>query len=276
MAIIVLNLPPGLDLTSVFDKLKYNIIICNVMSSQQKKQRNPEVSLNWLDSSMGILSSPQLDTLAYVDQWPHLPTQKKYWTTPHLILATICSACMVRFLKMARSYDCAITHFECRVSGELVTGSDDQFRSILIQPKIFLADIEFKPAAEKMIGETSFLKWVEALSDSKPVFEPEIQVDAHPVARTIWINEDMPRFSLCEAKSIGDRLGIDFSRFRLEEFRRGLEIELARTKAQDAGVKPDPYLRARIVWAHLHETPDYYSRLDEVSSKMGLQNLKTA
>lgn len=73
-----------------------------------------------------------------------------------------------------------------------------------------------------------------------------------------------------EAKEIGNKLGIKWDEVRLEEFRRGLEVE------QEHGslwgevtnvTKDDPLLTGRIAYAHLKEIPDYYTRLDKMETE---------
>ena len=73
------------------------------------------------------------------------------------------------------------------------------------------------------------------------------------------------RFSTEEAKKIGEAIGIDWSKskFDIEQFRAGLEVELehgSRDPATDVN-HDDPLLTGKIALAHLNELPDYYTRL---------------
>lgn len=77
------------------------------------------------------------------------------------------------------------------------------------------------------------------------------------------------RFSSEEARLIGDQLKIDWSHVDLEQFRRGLEIEL-----EHGAIDPetnvtgdDPVLTGKIAWAHLKEIRDYYTRLDRLEAE---------
>ena len=73
-----------------------------------------------------------------------------------------------------------------------------------------------------------------------------------------------------EAKKIGDKIGIDWDKFDLEQFRRGLEVEMEHGSVwgKDTNVtKDDPYITGRIAWAHLKEIPDYYTRLDKMEAE---------
>ena len=71
-----------------------------------------------------------------------------------------------------------------------------------------------------------------------------------------------------EARKIGARLGIDWTRVDLEQFRRGLEVELEHgaRDPQTNVTNDDPDLTAKIAWAHLKEIGDYYTRLDAMEA----------
>jgi hypothetical protein len=70
-------------------------------------------------------------------------------------------------------------------------------------------------------------------------------------------------FSSEEAKRIGEILGINWSKFDVEEFRIGLEVELEHGKRDSHTnvTNDDPILTGKIALAHLNEFPDYYQRL---------------
>jgi hypothetical protein len=72
------------------------------------------------------------------------------------------------------------------------------------------------------------------------------------------------QFSTEEARSIGAQLKIDWSQINLEQFRRGLEVELEHgVRDPETNVTGDDLvLTAKIAWAHLKEIRDYYRRLD--------------
>ncbi len=79
-------------------------------------------------------------------------------------------------------------------------------------------------------------------------------------------------FTAEEAKKIGEDIGIDFSKFDLEQFRMGLRVELEHGShfGDETNVtKDDPHFTGRIAWAHLKEIPDYYTRLEKMESEAG-------
>ena len=66
-----------------------------------------------------------------------------------------------------------------------------------------------------------------------------------------------------QAKLIGEQLGVDWSKFDVEQFRMGMEVELehgSRDPATDV-TGNDPVITGKIALAHLNEFPDYYTRL---------------
>jgi hypothetical protein len=73
-------------------------------------------------------------------------------------------------------------------------------------------------------------------------------------------------FSAKEAKEIGEKLGIKWDKFDVEQFRMGLDVELehgTRTKITNV-TGDDPLMTGKIAYAHLLEFPDYYDRLDKL------------
>jgi len=71
------------------------------------------------------------------------------------------------------------------------------------------------------------------------------------------------RFSLAEAKLIGDTLGITWDKFDIEQFAMGMNVELEHGRRDPAtDVTHDaPITTGKIALAHLNEIPDYYTKL---------------
>ena len=71
------------------------------------------------------------------------------------------------------------------------------------------------------------------------------------------------------AKEIGEKLGIDWSKFDVEQFRRGMDVELEHgTVDSNTNVSnDDPLVTGKIALAHLNEFPDYYDRLDRMEEE---------
>ncbi len=70
-------------------------------------------------------------------------------------------------------------------------------------------------------------------------------------------------YTAAEAKKIGAKLGIDWSRYDVEQFRMGMDVELEHGKVDmhTNVTNDDPYVTGKIALAHLNEFPDYYTRL---------------
>jgi hypothetical protein len=71
------------------------------------------------------------------------------------------------------------------------------------------------------------------------------------------------RFTTEEAKETGEKLGIDWSKYDVEQYRMGLDVELEHGLVDpDTNVtNDDPIITGKIALAHLNEFPDYYTRL---------------
>jgi uncharacterized protein DUF5661 len=77
------------------------------------------------------------------------------------------------------------------------------------------------------------------------------------------------KISFEEARSVGAQLGLDWAQIGLEQFRRGLEIELEHDAydPETSITGDDLLLMGKIAWAHLKEIRDYYTRLDQLETE---------
>jgi hypothetical protein len=78
-------------------------------------------------------------------------------------------------------------------------------------------------------------------------------------------------FTTAQAREIGARIGVDWttSRFDVEQFRMGLEVELehGRRDPETNVSDDDERTTGKIAWAHLNEFPDYYTRLARMEAE---------
>jgi hypothetical protein len=77
------------------------------------------------------------------------------------------------------------------------------------------------------------------------------------------------QFTAQEAKAVGDELGIKWDKFDVDQFRRGMDVELEHG-TRDAGTNvtnDDPIMTGKIALAHLNEFSDYYDRLEEMEEE---------
>jgi len=78
--------------------------------------------------------------------------------------------------------------------------------------------------------------------------------------------ESKKQFSEEEAKKIGEKLGITWDKFDVDQFRRGMNVELEHGYRDSlTNVTDDDSLTTgKIALAHLNEFPDYYDRLEKM------------
>jgi hypothetical protein len=74
------------------------------------------------------------------------------------------------------------------------------------------------------------------------------------------------RTSLEEARRVGDEIGVDWARFELEQFRKGMDVEFEHGShdPQTDVTHDDPIVTGKIALAHMKEFPDYYERLERM------------
>ena len=76
-------------------------------------------------------------------------------------------------------------------------------------------------------------------------------------------------FTAEEAKKIGEKLGIKWDRFDVDQFRRGMDVELEHGLCDpETNVTGDDLLiTGKIALAHLNEFSDYYDRLEKLEEE---------
>lgn len=76
-------------------------------------------------------------------------------------------------------------------------------------------------------------------------------------------------FTAEQAKAIGEQLGIDWSKFDVEQFRMGMDVELEHGlhDPETNVTGNDPLTTGKIALAHLKEFPDYYTRLAKMEDE---------
>ena len=75
--------------------------------------------------------------------------------------------------------------------------------------------------------------------------------------------EHRTSFTADEAREIGEVLGVTWDKFDVDQFRRGMDVELEHGLG-DANTNvtgDEPLTTGKIALAHLNEFPDYYDRL---------------
>jgi Protein of unknown function (DUF5661) len=89
------------------------------------------------------------------------------------------------------------------------------------------------------------------------------------------INTKREAFTTDQAFAVAEELGIDFQEtpFSLEQFRRGMEVELEHGRRDPVTdvTHDDPIMTGKIAWAHLREMPDYYDRLEIMEAEAEME-----
>lgn len=77
------------------------------------------------------------------------------------------------------------------------------------------------------------------------------------------------RTTVEEARRVGDAIGVDWSRFDLEQFRAGMDVEFEHGSQdpQTDVTHDDPIVTGKIALAHMKEFPDYYERLERMEAE---------
>ena len=81
--------------------------------------------------------------------------------------------------------------------------------------------------------------------------------------------EPKKNFSEEEAKQVGEKIGVKWDKFDVDQFRRGMDIELEHGLVDpNTNVSnDDPITTGKIALAHLNEFPDYYDRLEKMEEE---------
>lgn len=77
--------------------------------------------------------------------------------------------------------------------------------------------------------------------------------------REVWA----PNITRADAERIGTYLKVDWNKVNLDEFHKGLRVELEHADL----TRGDMIKTAQIALAHLRELPDYYTRLATIEKK---------
>ncbi len=76
-------------------------------------------------------------------------------------------------------------------------------------------------------------------------------------------------FTAEQAKEVGESLGIDWSKWDIEQFRMGMDVELEHGTVDPSTniTDDDPAMTGKIALAHLNEFSDYYTRLEQMEKE---------
>jgi len=74
-----------------------------------------------------------------------------------------------------------------------------------------------------------------------------------------------------QAKKIGEVLGVDWSKFNIQQFKKGMTVEMEHGKRYTVTnvTDDDPLFTGKIALVHLNEFSDYYIRLEKMEDEAG-------
>ena len=77
------------------------------------------------------------------------------------------------------------------------------------------------------------------------------------------------QFVAQEAQLVGEKLGIKWDKFDINQFRKGMDVELEHGTIDPLTnvTNDDPITIGKIALAHLNEYPDYYDRLGKMEEE---------
>jgi len=77
------------------------------------------------------------------------------------------------------------------------------------------------------------------------------------------------KFTEEEAKEIGEKLGIKWDKFDVNQFKIGMNVELEHGTHDEVTnvTNDDSIITGKIALAHLNEFPDYYTRLEKMEKE---------
>ena len=77
------------------------------------------------------------------------------------------------------------------------------------------------------------------------------------------------KFTEEEAKEIGEKLGIKWDKFDVNQFMIGMNVELEHGTHDEVTniTNDDSIMTGKIALAHLNEFPDYYTRLEKMEKE---------
>lgn len=81
--------------------------------------------------------------------------------------------------------------------------------------------------------------------------------------------ENKKHFTEEEAREIGEKLNIKWDKFDVDQFRRGMNVELEHGSIDESTdvTNDDSLMTGKIALAHLNEFADYYDRLEKMEKE---------
>jgi organic hydroperoxide reductase OsmC/OhrA len=240
------------------------------MTGKTEKQFLFETQLNWIAGTRGILSARDADGVIDVATPPAFGGEGRPWTPEHLFLSSLSSCFMTTYLLFAKKMQFTVSHFDCNSIGQIkLVDGKYRFTQIDLYPKVYIENETLRQQANVALEKTHHYCLVANSIAAEIFYHSEVLTDPHPRKEAMADPLVKTYITIDEARETGDRLGIDFTRYSLAEFRKGLQTELEHGKRMgETNITNDNlFMTGKIAWAHLHEIPDYYTRLEKMEEE---------
>ena len=155
------------------------------MEAQYESKKPYEVQLNWLEGSKGILTSWAVYGSIKVDAGlPENQALHGFWTPEHLLLSSLASGFMARFVELSRQASLAFSHMECQAVGTLVcTGDPQDLPRIDLYAEIYLERDADCDTGLELLEQTQASCTILHCLKARVVFHPAARLDRHPKMR---------------------------------------------------------------------------------------------
>lgn len=141
-------------------------------------QHTYQVNVNWLNTRLGLLTSPELTDSLQVATPPQFPQGiEGVWSPEHLFTAAVNSCLMTTFLAIAENSKLEFEHFSSNASGKLeMVDGKYMMTEVTLAPRLTITKEEDREKAEKILQKSEAACLISNSIRSKIIFEPEITV----------------------------------------------------------------------------------------------------
>jgi|SRR5476651_217017 len=141
-------------------------------------QHSYQVNVNWLNTRLGVLTSPELTDSLQVATPPQFPQGiEGVWSPEDLFTAAVNSCLMTTFLAIAENSKLEFEHFSSGASGKLdMVDGKYMMTEVALVPRLTITKEEDREKALKVLQKSEAACLISNSIKSKIIFEPEITV----------------------------------------------------------------------------------------------------
>jgi organic hydroperoxide reductase OsmC/OhrA len=233
---------------------------------KKDKQHVMSVQLNWRYDHKGIVTARDVKDSIFVSLPQQWGGTEPVWTPEHLFLASISSCFMTTFMVFAAKMQLPVVRYDADIIGQMnLVENRYEFTHVNLYPHICVASKALETKALQVIEKAGKYCIVAHSIKAPVIYHPEIKTEQQASGEE-EARKTKRSFSVMEAKEIGDALGMNWTRYDIDEFRKGLSVELEHgiSGGETNITNDDLQMTAKIACAHLNEIPDYYTRLEKM------------